>query len=80
MEVGEDSREGFRVQACCDYIPAMQLCVCYDRMGDTVSAAAYNELAGSVRPKDAAVAFNRRYFAEKGIQFHDAENHKRKEL
>lgn len=80
MEVGEDSREGFRVQACCDYIPAMQLCVCYDRMGDTFSAAAYNELAGSVRPKDAAVAFNRRYFAEKGIQFHDAENHKRKEL
>lgn len=57
------------MQACCDYIPAMQLCVCYDRLGDISTATAYNELASSVRPQDAAVQYNRQYFASKVIRF-----------
>ncbi len=65
IEQGKKNHAGFRVQACCDYIPLIQLCVCYDRMGDISTAAAYNELAGSVRPDDAAVAYNRQYFADK---------------
>lgn len=68
MEQGKKPHVGFRMQACCDYIPLLQLCVCYDRMGDISTAAAYNELAGSVRPNDTAVAHNRRYFLSKGIQ------------
>ena len=67
LREGAHPFEGFRNQACCDYIPAMQLCVCYDRMGDISAAAAYNALAGSVRPQDRAVEQNRQYFASKGI-------------
>lgn len=65
MDSSTQPREGFWRQECCDYLPAIQLCVCYDRMGDILKAAAYNELAGSFRPGDEAVAYNRRYFAEK---------------
>lgn len=65
METGHQPHQGFRQQACCDYLPAIQLCVCYDRMGDISTAAAYNELAGSFRHGDKAVAYNRQYFAEK---------------
>ena len=67
LREGAHPFEGFRNQACCDYIPAMQLCVCYDRMGDISAAAAYNALAGNVRPQDRAVEQNRQYFASKGI-------------
>ncbi len=67
IEQGKKPHAGFRIQACCDYIPMIQLCVCYDRMGDILTAAAYNELAGSVRPEEPAVAHNRQYFASKGI-------------
>ena len=43
------------VQAdCYDYLPAMQLCVLYDRMGRTREAAQMNELALVAHPGDAA--------------------------
>ena len=32
-----------------DYIPYLQLCVCYDRMGDYITASMYNEKAGKVQ-------------------------------
>lgn len=67
LEQGKTPHAGFRMQACCDYVPLMQLCVCYDRMGDIMTAAAYNELAGHIRPDDAAVLYNRQYFSSKGI-------------
>ena len=47
-----------------DYIPLMQLCVIFDRLGEKEKARAYNELAGALRPDDPAVAHNRRYFAQ----------------
>ena len=68
IETGHQSHEGFWRQECCDYLPAIQLCVCYDRMGDISTAAAYNALAGSFRRGDAAVAYNRQYFAEKAAR------------
>ncbi len=68
IETGHQPHEGFWRQECCDYLPAIQLCVCYDRMGDISTAAAYNALAGSFRRGDAAVAYNRQYFAEKAAR------------
>ncbi len=44
------------------YIPLMQLCVCYDRMGLTREAARMNEQALLLRPGDAAATANRAYF------------------
>ena len=49
------------------YIPYLQLCVIYDRLGETKLAAEYNELAGKVKPDSKAVSQNREYFAGKGI-------------
>lgn len=46
----------------CTYVPAMQLCVCYDRMGMRKEAIAMNELALTYRPGDTAALANRRYF------------------
>ena len=44
------------------YIPAIQLCVCYDRLGDRQKAIAFNELAAKYKPNDSAVEYNRNYF------------------
>lgn len=45
------------------YIPAMQLCVCYDRMGLHLQASQMNEQALLMRPQDPAALSNRAYFA-----------------
>ena len=44
------------------YIPLMQLCVLYDRMGRTREAARMNEQALLLHPGDAAAMANRAYF------------------
>lgn len=48
------------------YVPAMQLCVCYERLGLKEAAREMNELALAYRPGDAAALQNRRYFSELG--------------
>lgn len=47
------------------YIPLMQLCVIYDRLGQTLKASQMNERALLVRPGDAAALSNRTYFSTK---------------
>ncbi len=47
------------------YIPALQLCVCYDRLGQLRQAEQYNELAAQFHPEAEAVQHNRRHFREK---------------
>lgn len=56
---------GFFKADCYDYIPYMQLCVCYDRMGNVRLAKAYNEKAGRIKPNDPAYLWNKKYFQEK---------------
>lgn len=58
---------GFVLPDCYGYVPALQLCVCYDRLGDSLTAAAYNELAAAHKPEDGAVLHNRQYFAGCGL-------------
>lgn len=54
--------EGFVLPDCYDYVPLMQLCVCYDRLGDRQKAREYNERAGTCKPYSEAYLYNRRYF------------------
>lgn len=61
----------FIQEECYGYLPCIQLCVCYDRLGDYERAKMYNEMAGVLQPFSEAVQKNRIYFAEKEKeQFH----------
>ncbi len=53
---------GFVLPDCYDYVPFLQLCVCYDRLGDTKLAAEYNEKAGACKPYSQAYLYNKQYF------------------
>lgn len=58
-----DSRGGFTAPECYDYLPCIQLCVCYSHMGNIERAIRFNELAASFRPNSPAVTHNRAYFS-----------------
>lgn len=49
----------------CGFIPHIQLCVIYDKTGDTALANSHNEAAGAIKPDNAAFLGNRRYFRTK---------------
>lgn len=53
---------GFILPDCYDYIPLLQLCVCYDKMGDRQKAKEYNERAGICKPYSKAYLYNKNYF------------------
>lgn len=53
---------GFILPDCYDYIPLLQLCVCYDKMGDWKRAGEYNERAGLCKPYSKAYFYNKQYF------------------
>ena len=46
-----------------NYIPFMQLCVIYYRLGDFVKANMYNEMAGKIKPDDPNYLYNKNLFA-----------------
>lgn len=63
-----DGRDGgFHRPECADFLPSIQLCVCYDRLGDHVRAKACNDQALACRPGDPAAQHNQRYFASIGL-------------
>lgn len=45
-----------------DYLPALQLCVCYYRTGDIQKSNYYNELAGKVKPRSKTYLDNKVFF------------------
>lgn len=53
---------GFIIHDYWDYIPNIQLCVCYDKLGDREKAIEYNNKAGLNKPNDPAVRYNYNYF------------------
>ena len=61
----KDRQGGFVLPDSYDYTPYLQLCVCYDKLGDYSTANAYNEKAGMVKPESAAFLANREYFRKK---------------
>lgn len=68
IRVADTAHGGFVDVNVCAYTPALGLCLCWDRLGDPVRAAEWNERAALVRPQSAAVAYNRRYFANRGAR------------
>ena len=44
------------------YIPFMQLCLCYDRLGERQKAVFYHERAAALKPDEPAVIYNQKYF------------------
>ncbi|AZN39265.1 glycosyltransferase family 2 protein [Paenibacillus albus] len=50
--------------ACATWLPHLQLCVCYDKLGDLARAFVHNERARAYRPADAAVLHNKAYLEE----------------
>lgn len=55
----------FIQEECYGYLPAISLCVCYDRMGEFEKAEAYNELAGKFQPYSQYYLQNRVYFQQR---------------
>lgn len=53
---------GFILPDCHDYVPLLQLCVCYDKMGDRQKAKEYNERAGTCKPYSKSYLYNKQYF------------------
>ena len=45
-----------------DFIPALELCVCYYNKGDMEKAKMYHEMAKSLKPNDESVIYNDRFF------------------
>ena len=60
----EDRSGAFVQPDCYGYLPCIQLCVCYDRLGRRGLAEAYNLRAGQYKPEDPAYQHNLIYFAE----------------
>lgn len=55
---------GFILHDYWGYIPNIQLCLCYDRLGNFEEAIKYNNIAAEYKPNDEAVLHNTRYFQE----------------
>lgn len=64
LDMERDEGTGaFVQQDCYDFLPAIQLCVCYDRLGDKGKALEYHEKSKSYKPNSPAVKYNEAYFA-----------------
>lgn len=66
--IKDTSNGGFVSPECYGYIPCIQLCVCYDRKGNHISAYRYNEAAAKYKPDSSSVKYNREYFKSIGIE------------
>ncbi len=58
-----DTSGAFISPDCYDFIPFLQLCVCYDRLGDIPNARLYHQKAAACKPFDPAVIHNQAYFS-----------------
>lgn len=58
-----DASGAFVSEDCHGFLPCIQLCVCYDRIGERDKAESYNRMAGEFRPSSPAYLYNLEYFA-----------------
>ena len=63
----EDRSGAFVAEDSHGYLPCIQLCVCYDRLGDYKKAEEYNQLAETYRPSSPAYLQNLKYFEGLGL-------------
>jgi len=52
---------GPRIEACWTWLPHLQLCVCYDRLGLHELAYKHNEIARSYQPDNPKILYNKKY-------------------
>uniref|UniRef100_UPI00403F6D1F tetratricopeptide repeat-containing glycosyltransferase family 2 protein n=1 Tax=Paenibacillus sp. KS-LC4 TaxID=2979727 RepID=UPI00403F6D1F len=65
VEHADTTDWGFANVACSTWLPQLQLCVCYDRLGDFEAANFHNEQAASYRPEDERMIANREYLSKR---------------
>jgi tetratricopeptide (TPR) repeat protein len=61
-ELEKPTSWGMLNHSCWTWLPHLQLCVCYDRLGLHELAFKHNELAAKYIPDDPKIAYNRNYF------------------
>ena len=61
----DKKKGGFFMAECHGFVPYMQLCVCYDRMGCPEQAFFFHKKAREQKPEDPGVLYNQKYFREK---------------
>ncbi|WP_349410171.1 glycosyltransferase [Pseudalkalibacillus sp. SCS-8] len=57
----DDENWGFKSPSFNTWLPNLQLCVCYDRIGDYDMAYHHNEIASQYRPNDPSILHNKTY-------------------
>lgn len=57
----------FYMEDCYGFIPYLQLCVCYDKLGDYKTANECNEAVGKLKPESSSYKYNREYFRTLGF-------------
>lgn len=57
-----DASGAFVTPDCYQYIPYIELCVCWYQIGDIEKAIFFNEKAGEVKPQSKAYQFNKTFF------------------
>lgn len=55
---------GFQSPDCRDFVPTLQLCLCWFALGDRKKARAFHEKARAIKPNDPAVVHNDAFFAQ----------------
>lgn len=58
---GDEENWGFTNPTCSTWLPHLQLCVCYDRLGNHKVAYEHNEKARAYRPMDSNILQNKTY-------------------
>lgn len=58
-----DTSGGFVIPDCYHYIPYLQLCVCWYRLGNLELAKKYHCRAKAIHPQSAAVLYNEKFFS-----------------
>jgi tetratricopeptide (TPR) repeat protein len=64
--VPDYSSGAFILPDCYGYIPAIQICVCYSKLGDEKTAYKYNEIAATFK-ETPSIEYNRKWFDSIGV-------------
>lgn len=60
----KDENGAFVIKDRYGLLPFLQICLCYDRLGDYENAMKYNEMAGKIKPDNSSYLYNKKYFDE----------------
>lgn len=63
-----ENRWSFYHEPSWTWLPHLQLCVCYDKLGDHRKAYEHNEVARKYEPDNSSIMYNKRYFMDLGYE------------